>query len=322
MARGHRIEQVPEIPLVVPDKMEGVEKTKEAVAFLKSIGAYDDVERVKDSRKIRPGKGKLRNRRHVMKRGPLVIYANDEGCTKGFRNISGVEVASVDTLNLLQLAPGGHLGRFIIWSEAAFNKLSDIWGSTKRESTAKKGYKLPYTCITNSDIGRIINSAEIQGHKSLNPAKAAPRTHLKKRNPLRNKAVMDSLNPYAVEMRKTEQMRQQAAKNDRKGILAKRRAAQKANRIQRKVNYAKIHTDYTVLTKSDLDQKIASDAAERKRLIEEEAARKLAEEEAERKMLADKEASKKAKTAAAESKAPVEEDDEDDDDDDDDDDDE
>merc|ERR1711922_55848 len=53
------------------------------------------------------GKGKLRNRRHVQKLGPLVIY--DQGLTKAFRNIPGVDVIQVDNLNLLKLAPGGHL---------------------------------------------------------------------------------------------------------------------------------------------------------------------------------------------------------------------
>lgn len=33
---------------------------------------------VKDSKKIRAGKGKMRNRRYVMRRGPLVIYEKSE----------------------------------------------------------------------------------------------------------------------------------------------------------------------------------------------------------------------------------------------------
>ena len=42
---------------------------------------------------------------------------------QAFRNIPGVELACVDRLNLLKLAPGGHLGRFVIWTQAAFEKL-------------------------------------------------------------------------------------------------------------------------------------------------------------------------------------------------------
>ena len=32
----------------------------------------------------------------------------------------------VDNLNLLKLAPGGHVGRFVIWTEAAFKKLGQL----------------------------------------------------------------------------------------------------------------------------------------------------------------------------------------------------
>lgn len=77
-----------------------------------------------------------------MRKGPLVVFANDEGISKAFRNLPGVEVTSVDRLNLLQLAPGGHLGRFCIWSKAAFEKLDKIFGTTTIESEVKKGFKV------------------------------------------------------------------------------------------------------------------------------------------------------------------------------------
>ncbi len=48
----------------------------------------------------------MRNRRHVNRRGPLIVYNKDEGITKAFRNLPGVELACVTRLNLLQLAPG------------------------------------------------------------------------------------------------------------------------------------------------------------------------------------------------------------------------
>ena len=93
MARGHRIEKVPEVPLVLSNDVEGIEKTSTAVKLLKQFGAYDDVEKVKASRNIRAGKGKLRNRRYVSRRGPLVIYGTEGAkLVKAFRNIPGVEV--------------------------------------------------------------------------------------------------------------------------------------------------------------------------------------------------------------------------------------
>merc|ERR1712244_148007 len=125
MAKGHAIQGIPEVPLVVADSVQGLTKTKDAVAFLRRNKAWADVAKVYATRRMRAGKGKLRNRRTVQKKGPLVIYNDDQGLTKAFRNIPGVDCIQVDNLNLLKLAPGGHVGRFCIWTEGAFKKLDD-----------------------------------------------------------------------------------------------------------------------------------------------------------------------------------------------------
>lgn len=77
LARGHRISNIAELPLVIDDKFESISKTKKAVQILKRLGAYDDVKRVIRGKKIRAGKGKLRNRRYTEKKGPLVIVGNE-----------------------------------------------------------------------------------------------------------------------------------------------------------------------------------------------------------------------------------------------------
>jgi large subunit ribosomal protein L4e len=140
LARGHRIEEIEEVPLVVSSSIESYTKTKEAVTFLKSTKAYADVVKVSNSRKLRAGKGKMRNRRHRQRRGPLVVYNEDNGIVKAFRNLPGVEVVNVRRLNLLQLAPGGHIGRFIIWTEGAFAALDDVFGTFEKASIQKKDY--------------------------------------------------------------------------------------------------------------------------------------------------------------------------------------
>lgn len=141
MARGHRIDRIHEVPLVVSDTVQDVSKTKDAVRILKALNAYADVEKSKDSRKIRAGKGKMRNRRYVQKKGPLIIYNEDHGLTRAFRNLPGVDMLHIDRLNLLHLAPGGHLGRFCIWTKSAFSKLDALYGTWRKKSTAKKNYK-------------------------------------------------------------------------------------------------------------------------------------------------------------------------------------
>lgn len=196
LARGHRVEQIPEIPLVVSSEVESITKTKDAVAVLKAVGAHTDVVKVIKSRKLRAGKGKLRGRRYVQRRGPLVVYGQDNGLVKAFRNIPGVETANVSSLGLLQLAPGAHVGRFVIWTESAFAKLDSVWGSDAVASS-KSGYSLPSNILVNSDITRIINSSDIQA--AVRPAgqPTQKRTHVLKKNPLKNKQVLLRLNPYA-----------------------------------------------------------------------------------------------------------------------------
>jgi large subunit ribosomal protein L4e len=204
LARGHQISSVPEVPLVINSEVfagAAIAKTAAALALLKSIGASPDVEKVKASRKLRAGKGKLRGRRHRQRRGPLVVYdpeVDGSELNLAFRNIAGVETSSVFALNLLQLAPGGHLGRFIIWTSAAFKALDNIYGSTTVPSALKKDFLLPSPTVSQADLGRLINSSELQSviRAAIGQARTK-RAGVQKKNPLHNRQVLLRLNPYA-----------------------------------------------------------------------------------------------------------------------------
>jgi len=196
MARGHRIGEVSELPLVVSDGAESIQKTKQALEMLTKLGCSEELNKVSDSKKVRSGKGKMRNRRYTMRRGPLVIYSEDSGIVRAMRNIPGVETACVDSLNLLQVAPGGNFGRFIVWTEGAFSKLSQIYGTYKGGSN-KKGYHLPHAQMENADVARIINSDEVQS--VLKPKLDAPKRFGSKKNPLKNKMLMARLNPGSIQ---------------------------------------------------------------------------------------------------------------------------
>lgn len=217
MARGHRISEVPEIPLVLEDAVESVKKTSQAKEILATLGALDDVEKAADSKKIRAGKGKSRNRRYVMRRGPLVIYKTNDGVERAFRNLPGVDLCCVDRLNLLQLAPGGHMGRFCVWSKSAIDELNTIYG--------EEGKKIPKAAMTNADLARIVNSDEIQS--ALNPAKRCPKKYLRKKNPLKNIKALDKLDPFAAEARRAETRAQETRADKKKEILAAKREINK-----------------------------------------------------------------------------------------------
>ncbi|TKC52426.1 hypothetical protein EI555_009983, partial [Monodon monoceros] len=178
MSKGHRIEEVPELPLVVEDKVEGYKKTKEAVLLLKKLKAWNDIKKVYASQ------------------GPCIICNEDNGIIKAFRNIPGITLLNISKLNIFKFAPGGHVARFCIWTESAFHKLDELYGTWR---------------------------------------KAAPLKILKK-NPLKNLRITLKLNPYAKTTRRNTILRQAKnhkiwmdraaaaleAKSDEKGIPGKK----------------------------------------------------------------------------------------------------
>jgi large subunit ribosomal protein L4e len=199
-ARGHVIDQLNEVPFVISDKVESLTKTKEAVAFLQRTNLWADIEKVNASKRYRAGKGKGRNRRFKQKLGPVVIYNNDGGLVRAFRNIPGVTMMNVNRINLLKIAPGGHLGRLIVWTESAFRKLDSIYGTVTRKSDVKKNFTLPQAKMTNSDFSRLIRSEEIM--KVVRPVRKQTKVSKVHRNPLKKHALMAKLNPHSVVLRR------------------------------------------------------------------------------------------------------------------------
>merc|ERR1719191_937208 len=187
----------------------------------------------------------MRDRKYTMRRGPLVIYAEDSGITRALRNLPGVESCHVDRMNLFQLAPGGSFGRFVIWTEEAFKKLESLWGSVDNGAEEKKGYRLPRAMMTNADVARIINSDEIQS--VVNAARTAPKYYGVKKNPLKNKKAMFKLNPASKT--KAALAKRAATPGSKENESAKKRktaniAAAKKHHKASKVFYGKMMKAY------------------------------------------------------------------------------
>merc|ERR1719402_480929 len=198
-----------------------VKKTKEAMAILKKLKAWTDIEKVKSSRRFRAGKGKLRNRRRIQRRGPMIIYNQDNGICQAFRNIPGITLLNVSRLNLLKIAPGGHVGRFCVWTESAFKKLDSLYGTWRKESTEKSNYNLPMPKMTNTDLSRLLKSEEIQQAVRA-PQKEKTRKIIKK-NPLKNARVMQRLNPYAAVAKRNAILTEERQKKARQAVVEARR---------------------------------------------------------------------------------------------------
>ena len=128
-ARDHVIDGISEFPLIVSDKIQEHTKTKQAVIFWRRVKAGIDVKKVYKSQRFRTGRGKMRNRRCIQSKGPLTTYFKDDGIHKAFRNSPGVET-TINKLNLLKFGSGDHVGRFVIWTQSAFdysNNLFETW---------------------------------------------------------------------------------------------------------------------------------------------------------------------------------------------------
>lgn len=125
--RGHAIEAVPHIPLVVTDKIQELTQTKQVTEVLTFLGVLPDIQRVKGSKNIRAGKGKRRGRKTKQATGPLIVIAENHGLTEAANNIPGLQVAKVNDLNPEILAPGTHPGRLTLWTNSALECLDKLY---------------------------------------------------------------------------------------------------------------------------------------------------------------------------------------------------
>ena len=267
MARGHRVNQVPELPLVVENL--NAETTKTLLSTLTKLGAGEDLKRSRNSKKVRTGQGKMRNSRYVLRKGPLVVYGDENNLVKRTaRNLPGVETVNVHRLNLLSLAPGGHLGRFIIWTKDAFKALNTIFGNYRAKGIEKSGYVLNRNVMTCADLARIINSDQVQS--KLRQVRTHVVLHDKqKKNPLKNKGLMHRLNPHhavrLAALKKAETDRHTAKLAN---VKATRKADRKA-KSARRVTYKALQAGLTQSFKAAEDALLA-EVREGQDVVEEE----------------------------------------------------
>ncbi len=123
-SRGHMVEKVPELPIIVVDEFEEIKKIKQVKAALEKLGTWRDVERVSASTKVRAGRGKMRGRRYRQAVGPLIVVGEKRGIELGAGNLPGVSIVNVKNLGAEALAPGGVPGRLTIWTKSAIQKLA------------------------------------------------------------------------------------------------------------------------------------------------------------------------------------------------------
>ncbi|BCS92074.1 50S ribosomal protein L4 [Metallosphaera javensis (ex Sakai et al. 2022)] len=121
--RGHRFNG--DLPIVIVDELGGVKKTSELQEILVKLGLEEELERASYKR-IRAGKGKMRGRRYKRTVGPLLVVHDAKlPVVEAALNLPGVDVVSAKDVSVIHLAPGGHPGRLVIYTESALKVLQD-----------------------------------------------------------------------------------------------------------------------------------------------------------------------------------------------------
>jgi large subunit ribosomal protein L4e len=126
--RGHKVEKVVQIPLIVDNAIENLTRAKDVEAAFASLGIDADITRVRESRNVRAGKGKSRGRKIKQAVGPLLVVVDGVNLVAAASNLPGVQVTTVANLNTEMLAPGTHPGRLTVWSNGAIDQLNTIYG--------------------------------------------------------------------------------------------------------------------------------------------------------------------------------------------------
>lgn len=125
--RGHVIENVKELPLIVSDEFQAISASSATRDLFVTLGVWSDIQRAKEGKKIRAGKGKTRGRKYKKPKSVLIVINEDQGIVKASRNQAGLDIVNIRNLNAELLAPGTNPGRLTIWTESAVKQLENLF---------------------------------------------------------------------------------------------------------------------------------------------------------------------------------------------------
>jgi len=126
--RGHIVDDINDLPIIVEDDLENIEKSKDLREFFKKIGLWNDVFRAYKNVRVRAGRGKMRGRKYKKPKSVLIVVSKTAPIFKAGRNFPGVEIKDVYSLNVEDLAPGGDPGRLTLFTVSAIRKIEERYG--------------------------------------------------------------------------------------------------------------------------------------------------------------------------------------------------
>jgi len=123
-ARGHMFDKEVSFPIVMNDDLQNATTVNAVSSAFKSIGIGDDLVRASEGKKIRAGRGTMRNRKYRTPVSVLIVVSErDAPVFKGAGNLPGVQIETVDTLSASILAPGGDVGRLVVYTASAVEQI-------------------------------------------------------------------------------------------------------------------------------------------------------------------------------------------------------
>ena len=133
--RGHELEDSLELPLIVSNKIESIDKANDLNRALIKLGLEADLERAKS--KSRTVRGT--SRRHGRSSGVsvLLLVSRNSNIMKLKRSLAGVDVKAVDSLNVMDLLPGSKPIRLTMYSQNAIDalvKFNGLSGNLERKT--------------------------------------------------------------------------------------------------------------------------------------------------------------------------------------------
>jgi large subunit ribosomal protein L4e len=162
-ARGHLVPT--NYPFVIDNDFESLSKTKDVKTALEAIGFKDELSRG-EKKTIRAGKGKARGRPYKKKKSLLLVVSEKCSLPDSAKNLAGVEIVSIDSLNAELLAPGTDIGRATLFTKKAIEALDKKGLFTKKTKLPKAKAEKPKKEVKNVEVKK--------------EAKKAPKAEVKK----------------------------------------------------------------------------------------------------------------------------------------------
>ena len=125
VSRGHEIEYVQALPIVVSDDIQSISRAKDLKALLTKLNLEKEVKRISDGVRSLSGISRLRGRARRQAVGPLIVGATDLGIGKASDAFPGVRFVLASNLSTPDLAPGAHPGRLVLWSKSSLTALPE-----------------------------------------------------------------------------------------------------------------------------------------------------------------------------------------------------